>query len=219
LLDRSKVYFNIGGHPMPHRLTEVDGHALPTGGAEIIVRFSERAGGLFGPSFQLSVFGSSGTAVFATAPYVHEGRAPDAVVRLDDTIDEMWYEGPFTLYLPRELPEKSTITWTAHMPSGVGFVWNWALPGEDDTWTSLVMVETRECQASRARPARRMAECFGPVVAYPGPIERVRLGPYTWEVARAGPDWTIAGVVEGTYILYVGTDRDTLIAAAASTHP
>jgi len=131
----------------------------------------------------------------------------------------MWYDGRFKMYLPQELPEHTTIQWAASTPGGGGNLWNWLLPTKDGGWTSLVMAERADCDSTRGQGARHLIDCFGPMLAQPPNVEKLRFGRYEWQLARAGSEWAIAGDVEGTLILYIGIDRDTIITAAASTHP
>lgn len=219
LLDRSDIFFNIGGHLTKPRGASIDGVVAGATGVDVTVHFNPSSATSFGPSFQLAVRGSLGTVATGTAPYVHFGRKPEGIFRLDETIENAWYAGPFTMYLPRDLPAGSTIQWTGNSRYGSGFLWNWVMSRPDGGWQSLVMIEKSRCDSQRGAGARTVFECFGDIMTLPESSDRVQLEAYEWQIGQAGSEWVAAGQVEETLILFVSATRDAVVRAATSTHP
>lgn len=219
LLDRFDVFFNIGGHLSKPRGVNIDGALGSPTGVDVTVRFNPDNTTTFGPSFQLAVRGSLGSVAAGTSAYVHYGDRPTGILRLDEAIENIWYAGPFRMYLPRDLPDGSTIQWTGHSRFGKGFLWNWVISRPDGGWQALVMIEKSVCDSQRGAGARTVFECFGDIMTLPRTSERATLNGYDWQVGQAGSEWVAAGQVEETLILLVSATRDIVVRASASTYP
>lgn len=219
LLDRSDLVFNLGGHVTKPRGAVINAAGGDPTGIDLTVHFNPNSATTFGPSFQLAVRGTLGSVATGTAAYVHYGREPPGTLRLDEAIENIWYQGPFKMYLPRDLPRGSRVQWTGHSRFGSGFLWNWVLTRPDGGWQALVMIEKSGCDAQRGAGARTLFECFGDIIVPPDASERLPLNGYDWHVGQGGSEWAATGDIEGTLVLFVSATREAVVRAAASTHP